>query len=74
MDSQERILKKLQIASGAIPFDDWVSSLRDKKTRAIIAARLLRIQAGNLGDVKSVGSGVFEFSHSIWVWISDLFF
>ena len=35
--------------------------MRDKKTRAIIAARLLRIQAGNLGDVKSIGSGVFEF-------------
>ncbi|MEM9450072.1 MAG: type II toxin-antitoxin system RelE/ParE family toxin [Cyanobacteria bacterium P01_E01_bin.6] len=61
MNSSERIIKKLQTSSGAIPFDDWILSLRDKKTRAIIAARLLRIQAGNLGDVKSVGSGVFEF-------------
>lgn len=61
MDSDERILKQLQTESGKIPFDDWVSTLRDKKVRAVIAARLLRIQSGNMGDVKPVGSGVFEF-------------
>jgi putative addiction module killer protein len=58
---QERQLKKLETSEGNIPFDDWYNGLKDKKVRAIIAARLLRIQTGNFGDVKSLDSGVFEF-------------
>lgn len=61
MDIRERIIKKLETSDGKIPFDDWYFSLRDRKARAVIAARLLRIQAGNLGDVKSIDKGVFEF-------------
>jgi putative addiction module killer protein len=57
----ERLLKKLETSDGTIPFDDWYSCLKDKKTRAVIAARLLRIQSGNLGDTKPIGGGVFEF-------------
>jgi putative component of toxin-antitoxin plasmid stabilization module len=37
----ERLLKKLETSDGTIPFDDWYLSLKDKKTRAVIAARLL---------------------------------
>jgi putative addiction module killer protein len=61
MEGKERLLKKLETPEGIVPFDDWYFGLRDKKTKAIIAARLLRIQVGNLGDVKSIGEGVFEF-------------
>lgn len=41
-------------------FSDWFESLRDRKARAKIAARIVRIEAGNVGDVKSVGGGVSE--------------
>ncbi|NJN37866.1 MAG: type II toxin-antitoxin system RelE/ParE family toxin [Acaryochloridaceae cyanobacterium CSU_3_4] len=58
---QERTLKKLETSEGKIPFDEWYLSLSDQKTKAIIAARLIRIQLGNMGDVRSIGSGVFEF-------------
>jgi putative addiction module killer protein len=58
---QERRLKKLETSDGTVPFDDWYCRLKDKKSRAVIAARLLRIQAGNFGDVKALGGGVFEF-------------
>ena len=41
-------------------FAEWLGSLRDQEARGRIAARLLRARGGNLGDVKSVGGGVFE--------------
>ena len=43
------------------PFEKWLESLKDKKTRQIIQTRLDRVTFGNLGDVKSVGEDVFEF-------------
>jgi putative addiction module killer protein len=41
-------------------FADWLKSLRDKKTVAKIAQRIVRLQSGLLGDVKPVGNGVSE--------------
>ena len=41
-------------------FADWLKSLKDKKTAATIAKRVVRIQSGLLGDVKPVGNGVSE--------------
>lgn len=41
-------------------FQEWVDELLDQRARARIAARLLRIELGNLGDCKSVGDGVRE--------------
>ena len=41
-------------------FHRWISGLRDRTAAAIVSARILRVQQGLLGDVKSVGSGVSE--------------
>ena len=41
-------------------FDHWYDGLRDRQGRARIAARLRRVELGNFGDVKPVGSGVSE--------------
>lgn len=41
-------------------FDRWLSSLRDRRATARIAARLDRLAAGNPGDVEPVGEGVSE--------------
>jgi putative addiction module killer protein len=41
-------------------FDDWLRAPQDRKGRARILARLQSVQLGNLGDAKSVGSGVRE--------------
>ena len=56
----EREIRKLALASGAVPFDEWFESLRDIKSQAAVDSRLTRVRAGNLGDHKSVGDGVFE--------------
>ncbi len=41
-------------------FEQWLRGLRDHKTRARLLKRLLRVQHGNLGDIKPVGCGVYE--------------
>lgn len=45
---------------GQEPLSDWLRALRDKTAQAHIRVRIRRVQAGNLGDCKSVGDGVFE--------------
>jgi len=56
----ERDIKKLELQSGLVPFDEWFDSLGDQRMRAAVDARLSRVRAGNFGDAKSVGGGVFE--------------
>lgn len=41
-------------------FAEWFASLRDARARAVINARLRRVELGNLGDCASVGEGVSE--------------
>ncbi len=41
-------------------FEIWASGLRDRRARSSIAVRLARAEAGNLGDRKSLGGGVWE--------------
>ena len=41
-------------------FSEWFDSLRDRKAKAKIRARLDRVEEGNLGDCKSVDDSVFE--------------
>ena len=41
-------------------FDDWLSSLKDKKAKAKIALRLGRAEQGKFGDCEPVGEGVLE--------------
>lgn len=46
-------------ADGANPFRNWLARLA-LETRARIQVRILRFEAGNLGDHKAVGDGVWE--------------
>jgi putative addiction module killer protein len=55
-----KILKIYQTASGALPFLEWLHSLRDGRTRAIVLARLARVRLGNMGNTHPVGEGVQE--------------
>jgi len=41
-------------------FDKWLSAIKDGMTKRRLVARLKKAQLGNLGDVKSVGEGIFE--------------
>lgn len=41
-------------------FGDWLDGLADDRARKRIAARIVRVEAGLLGDVRSVGGKVGE--------------
>jgi putative addiction module killer protein len=41
-------------------FAKWLAKLRSRETRFIVGTRIRRMEEGNLGDVKSVGDGVYE--------------
>ena len=46
--------------AGNEPFTTWLNRLRDPITRRRIIKRLIRLEHGQLGDTKPVGSGVYE--------------
>ena len=41
-------------------FKTWLRRLKDDNALARIVTRIRRIEQGNLGDTKSIGSGVME--------------
>lgn len=46
--------------SGKNIIREWLRNTRDIRARAKIATRLGRLVAGNFGDCKSLGGGIFE--------------
>ena len=59
-EASPREIQIYETPDGKRPFSDWLESLRDINARAKIRARLDRVEAGNLGDVRAVGSCVCE--------------
>ncbi|MDH4122264.1 MAG: type II toxin-antitoxin system RelE/ParE family toxin [Deltaproteobacteria bacterium] len=41
-------------------FQDWLDRIRDNKARAAIIMRVIRLEAGNPGDHKSLRDGILE--------------
>ena len=60
MEAQEKTILTYVQSNGFVPFNSWLESLRDRKARAIIRARINRVRLGNLGDCKNIGEGVRE--------------
>lgn len=46
--------------AGKDVFDEWLSRLTDVRAQAKIATRINRLAAGNFGDCKSLGKGLYE--------------
>ena len=47
-------------AGGHQPFADWFQGLGDRVVQARVMQRLDRLQAGNPGDCRALGSGLME--------------
>ena len=45
---------------GACPFEDWFSAL-DNLAAAKVSVALVRVEQGNVSNIKSVGCGVLEY-------------
>ncbi|MGE0004400.1 MAG: type II toxin-antitoxin system RelE/ParE family toxin [Parvibaculaceae bacterium] len=41
-------------------FADWLNGLKDNQARLRVNARIIRLEAGNMGDTAPVGEGVSE--------------
>ncbi|HOW88671.1 MAG TPA: type II toxin-antitoxin system RelE/ParE family toxin [Elusimicrobiales bacterium] len=48
------------VSSGKDLFGDWLNSLADISARAAILKRIDRVEEGNFGDHKYLGTGVYE--------------
>lgn len=46
---------------GIEPFIEWLESLKDMDTRALILQRLQRVKLGNFGDCDPIDDGLWEF-------------
>ncbi|MFH0740063.1 MAG: type II toxin-antitoxin system RelE/ParE family toxin [bacterium] len=46
--------------NGQEPFEEWLDSLKDQKTQAIVLNRISRVSLGNFGDCHELGEGVYE--------------
>jgi putative addiction module killer protein len=55
-----RQLRIYVTSAGHCPFSEWLDSLKDRRARYVIKARLDRIELGNFGDCRHVGDGVNE--------------
>jgi putative addiction module killer protein len=60
MEVRAKKLQKYITESGRCPFDEWVDSLGDKRTQAIVLTRLNRVVQGNYGLCKNLGGGIQE--------------
>ena len=47
--------------NGNEPFSEWLDSLKDFDTQALIFQKLQRIKLGNFGDCKPIEEGLWEF-------------
>jgi len=61
MEAKAKIVEEYIDSRGKNPFRIWLKSLRNKKTQAVVDARITRIRKGNFGNCRSVDHGVNEF-------------
>ena len=60
MEPKSREARYYVIASGKAPCEEWLENLRDREGRAIIRARIKRLEQGIVGKRRPVGQGVME--------------
>ena len=53
-------IRRYLTASGRDVFGEWLSKLKDVRTRAKIVARIDRLSVGNIGDCKALRGSLFE--------------
>jgi putative addiction module killer protein len=59
-DGQPKRVLFYETLDGACPFNEWLTSLRDREASKRIIKRMARLRGGNPGDYKAVDEGVYE--------------
>lgn len=60
MEALPRRISKYVTENGRCPFDEWLEGIRDKRSQATIANRLIRVAQGNFGHCRKLEGGVQE--------------
>ncbi|WP_090183317.1 MULTISPECIES: type II toxin-antitoxin system RelE/ParE family toxin [unclassified Duganella] len=55
-----RTIRRYVRENGRIPFDEWLSGLKNPLLRAHVLLRLDQAMCGNFGDIASAGQGIME--------------
>ena len=59
-DTRNLKVDAYRTSSGREPFTEWLASIRDKTTRGRIEKRMDRVEDGNMGDYKRLGTNLYE--------------
>jgi putative addiction module killer protein len=60
VEARARKLLSYKSASRRFPYREWRNSLDDEDTEVAVDVRITRLSAGNFGDSRALGDGVFE--------------
>ncbi len=60
MEVIPRHVRNYVTPEGHEPYEEWVNSYRNRKTRAIIRERVNRLHLGNFGDYKRLTADLYE--------------
>ena len=59
-DTRKREVDTYHTSSGKEPFTEWLDSIRDKTTQSRIKRRMDRVEDGNMGDYRRLGTNLYE--------------
>lgn len=59
-DTGKLTVNAYRTSSGKEPFTEWLDSIRDKTIRGRIERRMDRVENGNMGDCKRLGTNLYE--------------
>jgi putative addiction module killer protein len=65
VQARPRNVEVYESASGVVPFDDWMRSLKDQLGRAAIDAKVALLRRGSLGNYRDVGDGLIELKVNV---------
>ena len=72
MEIIPRDVRNYVTPEGREPYEEWVNSYRNRKTRAIIRERINRLHLGNFGDYKRLTADLYElrihYGPGFWVY------
>ena len=59
-DTRKLAVNAYRTSSGREPFTEWLDSIRDKITQSRIKKRIDRVEDGNMGDYRRLGTNLYE--------------
>ncbi len=60
MSGQAKKIRLYVTPSEKIPFEEWLSDLKDRRGRVLIRLRIDRLRMGNPGKYRSLGDDLYE--------------